>query len=154
MSTSRVLALSFAALAVVLLGGALLVPLAGHAHIEDAGRALYRLTCHGRPERSIPVGDATMAICARCTGIWAGMALGALSFAAGLGTRPRIGGRTMFLVALPLIVDGVTQAMGLRESTNLLRLLTGTPVGMVGILWALQYAADRSTSQVGVAKSL
>lgn len=141
MTTARVLSIAFAILAAVMLGGAMLVTIAPHPVLESIGRAVYRLTCHARGERSLLLGGEPMAICARCSGIWAGMFLGSVLAGLGVARRPRITARVMFLIALPLIVDGVSQATGLRESNNVLRLLTGFPVGLGGIVWALQYAA-------------
>lgn len=153
MTTGRILSIAFGALGLILLAGAALVPLIAHPGVEAAGRALFRLTCHGIPERSLTIAGEPMAICARCTGIWAGLLTGSLLFGIGALRRPVITPRVMFLVALPLIIDGVSQATGLRESTNLLRLMTGFPTGLVGILWALQYATMKRAGKTPYAEA-
>jgi uncharacterized membrane protein len=82
--------------------------------------------CHRRKERSIKVLGYTFPLCARCTGLWLGF---------GMGLLLRILTLHMSLVfamtlMLPLIIDGFTQHFGLRESNNLLRLLTGILFGI------------------------
>jgi uncharacterized membrane protein len=42
---------------------------------------------------------------------------------AGWPNRPRV--RYLFIAATPLVLDGGTQLLGLRESTNLIRAITG-----------------------------
>lgn len=140
MTTTRWLAAVFLALSLVMAGGAAGVALMGEGVVSDAGRALYRLTCHGLEHRSFHLEGSPMPICARCTGIWGGMALGSLLFLVGGLRSPRVGASLAMIAVLPLVIDGATQATGLRESTNLLRLATGTPAGLVWIVWALQSA--------------
>lgn len=144
MSVTRVLALVFMVLALLMVGGAVAVALAGDGAVSEAGRLLYRLTCHGLEHRSLHIEGSPMPICARCTGIWGGMVAGSLLFLAGGGRRPHISPALALIAVLPLVIDGVTQATGLRESTNALRLATGAPAGVVWILWALQSAGRRA----------
>lgn len=145
MSTTRILAAVFLGLALLMVGGAVIVALAGDGAVSDAGRMIYRLTCHGLEHRSLAIGDSTMPICARCTGIWGGMAIGSLLFLVRGRAWPRVGAGIALVAVAPLVIDGVSQATGLRESTNLLRLATGTPAGLVWIVWALQSAVSGRT---------
>ena len=82
--------------------------------------------CHRRKDRSIKMSNYTFPLCARCTGLWLGFAVGLLFRVAGLHTPP------MFSVALmlPLIIDGLAQFVGYRESNNQLRILTGVLFGI------------------------
>lgn len=145
MSAGRILALTLLAFASLMVGGAVLVAMADSGLIADGGRLLYRLTCHGLEHRSFFIDGAAMPICARCTGIWGGMAAASALVLAGAGRRPRINLPIALIAVGPLVVDGVTQALGLRESFNLLRVATGLPAGMVWTLWALQYLRERDT---------
>lgn len=139
MRPHRVLALTFLLLAFAMLAGAVSVAFAGGGLVESASRAFFRFTCHGMDSRSLIVaGGSTMAICARCTGIWIGVFAACAYVLSGGATRVRISAPVALAFALPLIVDGVTQALGFRESTNLLRLATGFPAGLVPMLWAVQ----------------
>ena len=63
-------------------GGALTSLLAGTYHAGS-------LVCHQLPERSFHIGGVQMPVCARCVGLYAGAALGALL---GLGWWRRVGG--------------------------------------------------------------
>lgn len=82
--------------------------------------------CHRRKERSIKMLGYTFPLCARCTGLWLGFGMGFLFRI--LGSHiPLIFAITLML---PLIIDGSTQHFGLRESNNLLRLLTGILFGI------------------------
>jgi uncharacterized membrane protein len=82
--------------------------------------------CHRRKDRSFRISRYTFPLCARCTGLWLGFVMGLLF---------RVGGLHMPLIfsvalLLPLMVDGLTQLVGYRESNNQLRLLTGVLFGI------------------------
>jgi len=97
----------------------------------------FRLLCHGLARRSLRLWDTPMPICARCFGIYLGMSLGILIFLAfGLWLR-KASPVWIALASAPLIIDGGTQLLALRESTNQLRLATGLLAGAAFILWAL-----------------
>jgi uncharacterized membrane protein len=100
-------------------------------------RLLFRLFCHGIPERCFHVWDVPMPICARCTAIYVGLALAIAAFV----VLPRLserGARLLLLAAVvPLGVDGLTQLVRLRESTNGIRSATGLVAGMAFGLWSI-----------------
>lgn len=100
-------------------------------------RLLFRLMCHGRVERCLELFGAPMPICARCTGIYAGLLVGILAFWAVPLLRERVMRGVAFAATVPLAVDGLTQATGLRESTNGLRIATGLVAGLAFGLWIL-----------------
>ena len=100
-------------------------------------RMLFRLFCHGMPERCFYVWGVPMPICARCTAIYVGLALAIAAFV----LLPRLterGARLLLLAAVvPLGVDGLTQLVRLRESTDGLRSATGLVAGIAFGLWAI-----------------
>jgi uncharacterized membrane protein len=106
-------------------------------------RLLFRPLCHGFPERCLTLFDVPMPICARCTGIYAGMLAGvaaALLFFAMRWVRflrERIMKRVALVSIVPLALDGLSQLAGLRESTNPLRIATGLIAGLAFGLWIL-----------------
>ncbi len=109
-------------------------PLLAHLGFENANAiifSLYESGCHQLPERSFFLFGRQLALCARCTGIHLGF-LGAVllyPIAAKIGKR-RFPPIWLFPVALlPIGLDGLTQFIGFRESTNILRLLTGSFLG-------------------------
>jgi uncharacterized membrane protein len=98
---------------------------------------LYRLTCHQLPGRSFFLFGHKMAICARCTAFytsfWGMGLLYGVWKATPWGCRHRPGPlpvKWLIVLAVPMFIDGFTQLVGLRESTNLLRTITGTLVGV------------------------
>ncbi len=97
---------------------------------------VYRLTCHQLPGRSFFLFGHKMAICARCTAIYTSFwGLGLLygvwkATPWGRRHRPRpLPIKWLAVLAVPMFIDGVAQLVGLYESTNLLRTITGTLVG-------------------------
>ncbi len=80
--------------------------------------------CHRQEDRCIKLFGYTSFLCARCTGILVGFAL-MVSFQ--YLYRPSVTVPWLVSVGLmiPLIVDGGTQFAGLRESTNVLRFISG-----------------------------
>ncbi len=85
--------------------------------------------CHRRGDRSFFVCGRQFGVCARCTGLLSGFALSPL--AVPLGTAFLIPAAYAALVLLGL--DGGTQLVGWRESTNRLRVVTGVAVGLTGL---------------------
>ena len=101
-------------------------------------RLLFRPFCHGIVSRCFLLWGAPMPICARCTGIYLGLFAGLTIFLL-LGRTGRIAFPTsaLFVSIAPLALDGVSQALRLRESTNELRIVTGLIAGVAFALWAL-----------------
>lgn len=89
------------------------------------------LLCHQKPERSLFLNGNQMPFCTRCTAIWIGLAVGL-----GFMLIYTVELQTKFLIAIaislaPMGVDGIGQLFGFWESTNVLRVLTGVPAGMI-----------------------
>ena len=100
-------------------------------------RVAFRLFCHGIPERCFDLWGIPMPICARCTAIYGGLALSLVAFWL-LPRMTEYAARMSLLVAvLPLAIDGLTQLVRLRESTNALRSATGLLAGIAFGVWAL-----------------
>ncbi|MGC8828076.1 MAG: DUF2085 domain-containing protein [Anaerolineae bacterium] len=123
-------------------GGVLLLaaaaPLARAAGLHSLSAGLYALfhrICHQEPARSLWIAGYPMAICARDVGLYGGLWLGLLI---ALWRRTFIPGWAVLLCILPMVLDGGTQLLGLRESTNALRLVTG---GLAGVVTAAYLGA-------------
>jgi uncharacterized membrane protein len=87
--------------------------------------------CHQQASRSLFLNGNEMPFCARCTAIWLGLAVGLggmVFFTIELNERFFI---ILILSLLPIGVDGVGQLFRLWESTNILRILTGLPAGIL-----------------------
>jgi len=117
---------------------ALLAPLCAAFGLEAVARPIYWLYshfCHQRPERTLWLAGHPMAFCARDMGVYGGIWLGTLIFS--IWRHRHFSGKAALLLALPLILDGGTQLIGLRESTNLLRVVTGLTAGAAAALHLL-----------------
>lgn len=136
---TRIVAAAVAMIAMLILGASALCSWAVSQGASASWRLPFRLLCHGIPARSLDLFGVDMPICARCTAIYLGLLLGLFSFlvlAAAKLTRP-MGKLWLLLAVAPLAIDGVTQALGLRESVNPLRVATGLLAGAVFGFWVL-----------------
>lgn len=100
-------------------------------------RVLFRLFCHGIPERCLYLWNVPMPICARCTAIYAGLILSFVVFLILPRMREQVARMVLYAALVPMAVDGLTQLAGLRLSTNTLRLETGLLAGVAFGVWAM-----------------
>lgn len=100
--------------------------------LERMGSAV----CHQMAERSFIWGNGKMPLCARCTGIYIGVFFALCIF---LWKKRLEGNRPFFtkqiflmlLCIIPMAADGFCSYIGLWESNQLLRILTGSLIGAV-----------------------
>jgi len=125
------------------------------------------LNCHTKAERSWEINDNQMPVCVRDVGIFLGIAIGGFLFSRKGFNRWTI--RDTFLsllpdksmesvykndkrllamfvligvAAIPMAIDGFTQMLTSYESTATMRLLTGTPFGiLIGTFMAASFSA-------------
>ena len=120
-------------------GLALLAPVLAANGFDGWARVIYaihRPFCHQRDDRSFHVLGEKMACCQRCTAIYGGLFLFGLVYIALRGRLRPLPWRYLSLLSLPILLDGLTQAAGLRESTWELRVLTGG-LFAIGAAWLL-----------------
>jgi uncharacterized membrane protein len=77
--------------------------------------------CHQLPERSFYFRHTQFPVCARCTGVIIGQVTAILIAVLGIHTGAVVG----LIMMAPMGADWAAQYMGLRESTNTRRLITG-----------------------------
>jgi uncharacterized membrane protein len=128
-------------------GAAPIFPGFGSTALAASLRAACSLTCARTPSHLLAPWGLPSAICARCLALYGAFALaGALAGAAGRSWRSwrslRIGGKIAALLALPMAIDALTQAAGMRESTTALRILTGALAGAAAALAILPVLRD------------
>ena len=96
--------------------------------------------CHRLPERSFFYKGHQFPVCARCTGLYTGMAI----FFVYLYFNPIKIDVSYLIISIilnvPCFIDGFTQKLKLRESNNYLRLVTGLLAGVGGGLFAFEVA--------------
>ena len=108
-------------------------------------RLLFRVFCHGLPERCLDLWNIPMPICARCTAIYAGLVFSLLLFLILPRVKERVARFILFGAAVPMAVDGLTQLARLRVSSNSLRIETGLLAGLAFGFWALSAIENRET---------
>jgi uncharacterized membrane protein len=95
----------------------------------------FAALCHHVPERTLVMHAQPMCVCSRCAGLYAGIALAALSSWSRGGARPL---RLLLGTGLVLMLsDIVTQDLGLHAPWHAARLATGALVGGSAAAWML-----------------
>jgi uncharacterized membrane protein len=94
------------------------------------------LWCHQRSDRSLFINGNQMPVCARCLGIFLGIPFGILaSTLTWIGdVDERLHKKVLVLISIgyaPILIDSIGQSVGSWDSTNTIRLLTGTTAGIV-----------------------
>ncbi|MDR3291551.1 MAG: DUF2085 domain-containing protein [Methanobrevibacter sp.] len=93
---------------------------------------LMKFVCHRNKKRTIKIKDSYFPVCARCTGFYLAILLYPI-FSILLHFQYNFYSKLIaILLLLPMIFDGVTQFFKLRESNNMLRLITGI-LGGIGV---------------------
>jgi uncharacterized membrane protein len=134
---TRIAAAAFLPIPLFILGISVLCSWAVAHGASPSWRLPFRLFCHGIVSRCFLLWGVPMPICARCTAIYAGLFLGLLSFMAVPWMKEQVLRVILFISVIPLAVDGITQLLHFRESTNALRFGTGFVVGLAFGMWAL-----------------
>ena len=98
------------------------------------GRVVYDsgdYMCHQKNSRSFILGENQMSYCARCFGIFLGMAIGAA-----IATFVWIELKFWLVIGgmIPIGLDGGLQYITSYESNNLFRILTGSLVGIITMI--------------------
>jgi len=102
------------------------------AHAPEIGFALQRgfaLVCHQQPERSFVLFGASVAVCARCLGIYLGAAAGLL-----MRISRRAAWRWLMVTAAITLVDWAAELTGIHGNWIGLRFTLGLALGMAGAM--------------------
>ena len=131
-----------AATVAVLVSLIVVAPVAAAGGYNDVAQGIYRAfstLCHQLPERSYFIDGHKLAVCSRCTGVYAGFAFTLLVYPLirslrNTATPPR---NVLILAALPLAIDFSLTFFGVWENTHTSRLLTGALLGSVVVLYVM-----------------
>ena len=130
--------------------------------------------CHQRADRSFHLNGNQMPMCARCAGLNVGFFLGSLALMMTIPSgdifrsslTPILGKRAItmerkyaialslgmgFIVLAPMVLDGLVQALTDYESTNAMRLVTGTVFG-AALVYALGIYMESMLFEPGTGK--
>lgn len=134
---TKFVAAAIAAVSLLILSASTLCSWAIAHGASPKWRLAFRMMCHGIESRCLTLFGVPMPICARCTAIYIGLIAGILLFMALPAIEERAMRIALYVAVVPMAVDGLTQAVHLRESTNLLRLITGFIAAIAFSCWAL-----------------
>lgn len=149
-------------LALALVGLAFSAPLlaaAGHASLSAVVYRAFAGLCHQLPERSFELAGHPLAACARCAGVFAGFAAGALlhPLARGFGRTDAPRRLWLVLAVLPTAADFALNVAGLWPNTHWSRALTGALAGAGLVFFVLpgvvQIARGRRAARGGESRA-
>src|ERR1051325_6492262 len=138
-----------AATVVGLVALVVLAPLAAAGGHDQLAQVIYRafgIFCHQRPERSYFIDGHKLAVCSRCTGLYAGFAFTLLLYplVRSLRTITTPPPSWLLLAAVPLGIDFSLTFFGIWENTHTSRLLTGALLGSVAVFYVMPGIVDLS----------
>jgi uncharacterized membrane protein len=155
-SMSRPLAMWFIAAAGALILMSLIIgaPLALSAGHPFWGLTIYRsfsYVCHQIPERSFFIAGHQFAVCARCTGLYAGFAAATIVYplVRSLRQTEAPARQWLFLAAAPLAIDFAVGYLGIWENTHSTRFASGALLGAVAVFYVLPGLMDLSLWEWG-----
>jgi uncharacterized membrane protein len=110
----------------------------GRQAMTMAARAMGRVICHQRPERSFTSCGQTWVVCGRCAGLYAGVPLAVAGLALPAVRRRRTWSawrRVVLLAAVPTAVFWSLETSGLLDPGTLLRWAAAVPLGAAVAAW-------------------
>jgi uncharacterized membrane protein len=124
-------------------------PLALKTGHPFAALTIYRAfsyVCHQIPERSFFIAGRPFAVCARCTGIYAGFATATLLYPLfrSLRQTETPERKWLFIAAAPLAVDFTLGFLGVWDNTHFSRLATGGLLGGAAVFYVIPGLVDLS----------
>ena len=111
----------------------------GHSELAEGIYGAFGVLCHQLPERSYFVDGHKLAVCSRCTGLYAGFAFTLLLYPLirslkRTDTPPR---SWLLLATLPLAIDFGVNFFGFWYNTHTSRLLTGAILGSAVVFYVM-----------------
>jgi len=118
----------------------------GHNEWAEVIYRAFGIFCHQRPDRSYFIEGHKLAVCSRCTGLYAGFAITLLLYPLVRSLRTAANPPRIFLIlaALPLGIDFSLTFFGFWENTHTSRLLTGALLGCVAVFYVVPGIVDLS----------
>lgn len=142
----RLVWLSIVGVAAALIAAVCAAPLLAADNHYTAALVAYRsfgAVCHQMPERSFELRDFPLAVCARCFGLYAGFAAGALLYpAARRLSDPPPHRRWLLLALVPTALDFGLDFGGWWSNTHASRAWTGALLGAVSAFYVVPGLLD------------
>lgn len=111
----------------------------GHSAIAFNIYLPFSYLCHQIPARSFYFAQHPLAVCSRCTGIYAGFLLGVIVYpiVRSLRSAETPERKWLFIAALPLAIDFFLEFLGIWQNTHSSRFFTGALLGSVVVFYVL-----------------
>ena len=99
----------------------------------------FSYLCHQIPARSYYFAEHSLAVCSRCTGIYAGFLLGVIVYPLVRSLRSTVTPerKWLFVAAIPLAIDFSLEFLGIWHNTHSSRFFTGALLGSVVVFYVL-----------------
>lgn len=126
----------------IIVAVAISIPFLSYFGLDSIAKPLFyslHYVCAQIPSHSFYIFGHQLGLCARNLSIYSSMFIMSLIFTLSKKRLPGIPWWLWILMILPMAWDGTTQMFGLRESTWVLRVITGTLFGVGSIWFALPY---------------
>ncbi|HEX5965590.1 MAG TPA: DUF2085 domain-containing protein [Pyrinomonadaceae bacterium] len=122
-------------------------PLTAGSHLANSIYGAFAGLCHQLPERSYFIAGHKLAVCSRCTGLYAGFAFTLLLYPLlrpiqTIDWPPPV---WLILSTVPMAIDFGLTFLGIWENTHTSRLLTGLLLGSVSIFYVMPGLAELAT---------
>ena len=125
----------------------------------DSGHPFWALTiykafsyvCHQIPERSFFIAGHQFAVCARCTGLYAGFTVATVLYPLlrSLRQTEAPARKWLFIAAAPLAIDFAVGYFGIWENTHSSRFATGALLGAAAVFYVMPGLMDLSLREWG-----
>ena len=124
-------------------------PLARAGQYNLISGTLYQAlsyVCHQQPQRSFFIAGQPLAVCARCTGVYAGFALTTLLYPLFTSLRRTSAPdrKWLFIATARLAIDFGLGLLGFWNNTHGSRFITGALFGSVGLLYVMPALVELS----------
>ncbi len=135
-------------LLLALIVGAPLARADQHGILSGTLYQAFSYVCHQQPERSFFFAGQALAVCSRCTGVYAGFALTTLLYPliTSLRRADPPERKWLFIVAAPLAIDFSLGFLGIWENTRWSRFITGALFGSVVVFYVMPAFARAQSS--------
>lgn len=126
----------------------------GHSRIAETIYGSFHILCHQLPERSYFIAGHKLAVCSRCTGLYAGFVFTMLLYPLLRPLRtvtwpPR---EWLILAAGPMAIDFSLTFFGVWENTHTSRLLTGILLGSASVFYVMPGLAELSLRKTSASR--